>query len=134
MSTDKMEVSNLTIVDPETGLETNINAIPTLTMATDKTLDCEPIIGWDRPMEFNATLEVKNTKRLMDTLFKSFTVSGSIDEIVRKVFLNMPLGREVVDLDFKQNKTNKKKRINKKWAKRYGYTCKVFYVEGEFHV
>lgn len=131
MPPDKIDIGNLTFVDLETGQETKIDATPTLTMATDETLDYEPIIGWDKPMEFNATLEVKNTKRLMDVLFKSFTVTGTIEEITRKVFLNMPLGREVVDLEFKQNKTHKKKRINKKWARKYGYTCKVYYVEGD---
>lgn len=103
MPTDKTGVSNLTIVDPETGQKTRIDTIPTLTMAIDDTSQYEPI--------------------------KAFTTSGSIEEIAEEVFLNMPLGREVVDLEFKQNRIHRKKRINKKWARKYGYTCKVYYME-----
>ena len=131
MPTDKLEVSSLTIVDPETGQEARIDSIPTLTMATDETLDYEPIIDWDKPKEINGTFEIKDMGVLWDLLYKSFTVSGTIEEITREVFLNMPLGHAVVHLDFKQNRTHRKKRINKKWARKYGYTCKVYYVEGD---
>lgn len=128
MPTDQMEVSNLTIVDPETGQETKIDTIPTLTMTIDDTSQFEPIKALQEPKEITGTLEIKDMKTLRKLLYKSFTVSGSTEEIARGVFVNMPLGHEVVDLDFKQNRTHKKKRINKKWAKRYGYTCTVYYV------
>lgn len=130
MPTDKLDVSNLYITDPETGQETKMDTIPTLTMTTDAGVNHEPIKAFEPPREITGTFEIKNMKALRELLYKSFTVSGSIDEMVREVFLNMPLGREVVDLEFKQNKTHKKKRINKKYAKKYGYTCKVYYVEG----
>lgn len=130
MPTDKMEVGNLTFTNLKTRQETRINTIATLTMATDDTSQYEPIKTLEYPREITGTLEIKDMKALRELLYKSFTVTGTIDEIAREVFLNMPLGREVVELSLKQNKTHRKKRINKKWAKKYGYTCKVYYVEG----
>ena len=130
MPTDKMEVSNLTFVGQATGQETRINTIATLTITTDDTSQYEPIKTLECPKEIIGTFEIKDMKILRDILFKSFTVTGTIEEIAKEVFLNTPLGHEVVDLDFKQNRTHRKKRINKKWKKKYGYTCKVFYAEG----
>lgn len=133
MPIDKLEVKNVFITNPDTGEKTELKGVSTLTMTTDETSQYEPIKAFDSK-GFTGTLEKATTKLVMkvlrDILYKSFTVRGSIEEIVREVFLNMPLGHEVVDLEFKQNKTHKKKRINKKWKKRYGYTCKVYYVEG----
>lgn len=130
MPPDKMEVGNLTFTDPKTGQETRINTIATLTMATDDTSQYEPIKALEYPREITGTLEIKDMKILRDILFKSFTVTGTIEEIAKEVFLNTPLGHKVVDLEFKQNRNHKKKRINKKWARKYGYACKVYYVEG----
>jgi len=127
MPTDKLEVGNLTFVNLETRQEIQIDTTPTLTMATDETIEHEPIKSFEQTEEITGTFEIKNMKALRDLLYKSFAVRGSIEEIARKVFLNMPLGHEVVDLEFMQNRIHKKKRINKKWAKRYGYTCIVFY-------
>lgn len=121
MPTDKLEVGNLTFVDLETGQKTKIDTIPSLTMVTDETSQFEPIKALEELPEITVT------STFLDMFYKSFTVIGTIEEIAREVFLNMPLGHEVVDLDFKQNKTHKKKRINKKWARKYGYTCKVYY-------
>ena len=133
MPTDKMEVGNLTFTDPKTGQETRINTIATLTMATDDTSQYEPIKTPEYPREITGTFKIKDMKALRELLYKSFTVSSTIEEIAREVFLNMPLGYEVVHLDFKQNKTHKKKRISKKWARKHGYTCKVYYVEGDIY-
>lgn len=126
-----MEVSNVFTVDPEIGEETEIKGVETLTVTTDEAIDYNPNTSFAEPIEFNATMEVKDMRRLKDLLYKSITVTGTLGEISRQVFLGLPLHYEIVDLEFKQNRTHRKKRINKKYANKYGYTCKVYYyVEG----
>lgn len=131
MPTKEMKVENIFIVDQNTGEEMELGDIATLTMTTDDTSQFEPIKPYYEAEEIAGTFEIKNMKAIRELLYKSFTVSGTIEEIVKEVFVNMPLGREVVDLEFRQNRVHKKKRINKKWAREYGYTCKVYYVEGD---
>lgn len=130
MPTDKMEVGNLFIVDPNTGDKIELVGIQEITFEPLEPIDTKFL---SLPPEYNFSIDMFriSAKALRDILYKTFTVTGTVEEIARQVFLNIPLGREVVDLDFKQNKTHKKKRINKKWARKYGYTCKVYYVEGD---
>lgn len=83
------------------------------------------------PREITGTFEIKDKRALRELLYKTITVRGSLDEIVKILFVNAPLNRVIVHLDIKQNRTHKKRRINKKWANRYGYTCRAYYVEVE---
>lgn len=114
---------------PEILNNVDLQLIQDISMPMDNIGEFGPIVNPTESKGFTATMEINEIgmKTLRDLLYKSFTVTGSIEEIAREVFVNMPLGHEVVDLEFKQNRTHRKKRINKKWAKRYGYTCTVFY-------
>lgn len=133
MPTKELDIGNLFIVDPNTGERTELKDIPTLTMTTDETLDYEPIIGWDKPKEFTATMEVKEIGMRMINMLRGRKVfKGSMDDISLMLWnfiFNqwVTLGESTIyDIKIKQNRTHKKHRINKKWAKRYGYTCTVF--------
>jgi len=58
---------------------------------------------------------------------KKLVCKGSPEEIAKGIFRELPHEAEIQEVDLRQSKTHKKKRINKKWAKRYGYICTVYY-------
>lgn len=66
----------------------------------------------------------------------SIIMECSIDEVdaIRKIFeLDIPRQTDICDIQcekFIQTRTHKKKRINKKWAKRYGYKRITIIMQG----
>jgi hypothetical protein len=100
----KFDVGNIFIKDLNTGEETELNGIADINITTDRIEEIEPI-RTPREMSFS-----------MDVSVISIEI---IEQLMPKV--------RILGLLYSQNKTHKKKRINKKWAKRYGYTCTVFY-------
>ncbi|MSU01913.1 hypothetical protein [Tissierella pigra] len=127
MPIDKLDVENIYMIDPNTGERTELKGVADITVATEDISAYEPIVPYAGDTSF--AMDVTVSDEFKEKFFpKKLTVKGSIEEIVREVFLNMPLGHEVVDLEFKQNRIHNKKRINKKWGKRHGYTCTVIYI------
>lgn len=128
MPTDKLDLSigKMYIENPETGERTELNGIEDITIATLDTSKFEPITI---PKEYTLSVDLANMPdETMQMLFgKKLVCTGSPEEIRKKLFWELPINANILNLDLIQNKTHKKHRINKKWAKRYGYTCTVFY-------
>lgn len=111
MPTDKLEVGNLFIVDLDTGERTELNGIEEVTFTTEDTSVSNENKAYITPRELSLSLDISDISiEMMEMLMPKFRILG---------------------LMYSQNKTHRKKRINKKWAKKYGYTCTVYYVEGE---
>lgn len=139
MPTDKLEVENVFIVDLETGQRTELKGIDEVLIITKEDLDKnEPYMSLTEPKEFTATMEVKEIGMRMLNMIRGRKIfKGNMNDIVLKLINFIYVHRvafgycNIYDICIKQNRTHKKKRINKKWAKRYGYTCMVYYVEGD---
>lgn len=134
MPPDNIQANNLTFTNLETGQEVKLDIIPTLTMTTGQESEHEPYMDLTEPKGFTATMEVKEIgMRMINMLKGRKAFQGSVDEISATLFNFISwqwatIGESTIyDINIKQNRTHKKKRINKKWAKRYGYTCYVDY-------
>lgn len=101
----KFDVGNIFIKDLNTGEETELNGIADINITTDRIEEIEPI-RTPREMSFS-----------MDVSVISIEI---IEQLMPKV--------RILGLLYSQNRIHRKYRINKKWAKRYGYTCTVYYI------
>ena len=128
MPTDKVSsiIGRMYIENPETGERTELNGIPTLTMTTDDTSEFEPNAF---PAEYSFSMDISNiSDKVKDMLFgKKLVCTGILEEISNKLFKEIPDIKSILNIDLIQNRIHKKKRINRKWANRYGYTMTVDY-------
>lgn len=127
MPTDKLEVGNLFIVDQNTGERTELKDVTNITVTTDNESEIEPIRPYTGEISFTMNVEVSDEFKEM-FLPKKLTAKGNLEDVAKEIFWGLPLESEILDLEFSQNRIHKRKRINKKWAKRYGYTCTVIYI------
>lgn len=127
MPPDNLDVCKIYIENLETGERTELNGIEDITIATLDTSKFEPITI---PKEYNISMDISNiSDEVKDMLFgKKLVCTGSLEEISNKVFKEIPDIKSILNIDLIQNRIHKKHRINKKWAKRYGFTCTVYYV------
>lgn len=127
MPTDKLEVENIFIVDSNTGERTELKGVADITVTTEDISAYEPIRPYTGDISFAMDVEVSDEFKEM-LLAKKLIAKGNLEEIAKEIFLGLPLKSRILDLEFMQNRIHKSKRINKKWAKRYGYTCTVIYI------
>lgn len=123
--------ARMLIANPKTGEETEFKGIQPLTITTDKTVDDNLFPACNQPTEFNATMDVINAEALNELLYNTLAIKGTVEEIARGIVRLLLAGYTIARLYFWQIRTHKKKRINKKWAKKYGYACKVYYYKDE---
>ncbi|MGJ0847425.1 hypothetical protein ACR77J_12110 [Tissierella praeacuta] len=123
MPTDKLDIENIFMIDANTGEKTEIKGVTNITVTTEDKVEYEPFIS---PREISFDVEISEELR-EKLLPKKLVCSGSPKEIGEKIFRDFPLECKILGVHLKQNRIHRKRRINKKWAKRYGYTCKVFY-------
>lgn len=124
---------NMYISDLETGVTEEIKDIPTVTMAINREGNREPSISYSYPMKFTGTMEMSSKAKRM--LFgDKVTFKGSIDEVIGKTNSFTKDMKELhgdkvkfTNFDVSRNRTHKRYRTNKKWAKRYGYTVTFRY-------
>ncbi|SCG82719.1 hypothetical protein DW1_1146 [Proteiniborus sp. DW1] len=124
MPADKF-VGRLYTSDPITGEKREIKGIQEFTINTDEIADYEPI---EVPKEINISLNnVEISQEAIEMLIgKHRVLKGSLKGITEQI-INQILPNEISWIDLKQNRVHKKGRINKKWRKRHGYTCTVYY-------
>ncbi|OZV12325.1 hypothetical protein CIW83_09520 [Tissierella sp. P1] len=104
MPPDKLDIGKIFIKDLNTGEEMELNEIADINITTDRIEEIEPI---RTPREISFSMDVSQVS------------IEAIEQLMPKV--------RILGLLYSQNKTHRKHRINKKWAKRYGYTCTVYY-------
>lgn len=128
MPPEEMTTGTLYMINADTGEKTELMPIQTLTVGSVGNLDkCGPI-DFDREISFDIDINKISRKTLLDLMYNSISAKGSLEEIAKKIFRELPLGAKIQAASLRQSKTHKKKRINKKWAKRYGYICTVYYL------
>lgn len=113
MPTDKLEVKNIFITDLDTGQRTELKDV---TDIKEDKVEYEPFIS---PREVSFEVEISLPKKLI--------AKGNLEDVAKEIFFGLPLEAKILDLEFMQNRIHNRKRINKKWAKRYGFTCTVVY-------
>lgn len=128
MPIDKLEstIPKMYIENTETGERTELNGISTLTIDDIITSEFEPNTI---PKEYSISMDLSNVsdETIRRIFGKKLVCTGSLEEILNKLFKEIPGIKSILDLDIIQNKIHKKKRINRKWANRYGFTCRVSY-------
>ena len=127
MSTDKLDIGNAFMIVPNTGDRIELNGIQKMTIEAVEPIDIEPI-KTSGEIEISMDVEKISRKTLLHLMYKSIVTKGSPEEIAKGIFRGLPLEAKIQEVELRQNRTHKKHRINKKWAKRYGYTCTVYYV------
>ena len=107
----------LSMLNSETGEEFEFEAVQGFTL-TDNTYEINR--KYNMPICNNATITLDTTTTLSDDLHKlmGFDVA------------KMPDAYNVEYFKPVQIRKHKKKRINKKWAKKYGYTMQLAIVKG----
>ncbi len=115
--TNKIKTDKVFIKDLDTGETTEFNGMHNMIALTANTIGVPPDIV-NYPQEITIPL-----------LYDYITAQGTLDEIAQEVYQKiLQHGHyETKHVDIAQIATHKKKRINKKWAKRYGYICRVYY-------
>lgn len=122
-----MPTGTLYMTNPDTGEKIEAMPIQTLTVGSVGNLDkCRPI-DFDREISFDIDIDKISRKTLLDLMYNSISAKGSLEEIAKQIFIKLPHEAKIQEVELKQNRTHKKKRINKKWAKRYGYICTIYY-------
>ncbi len=78
---------------------------------------------------FTISLEITDmSEELKDLLMPNYVVAqGSLQQIATILAIMRGAGIEIISTHLEQTRTHRKKRINKKWAKRHGYTCAIRY-------
>lgn len=126
MPPEEMPTGTLYMINPNTGEEIELDGIQEITMEPVEPIDIEPI---KTDGEIEISMDVKISDELKEMLMpKKLVCKGSPEEIAKQIFRGLPLEAEIQAASLRQSKTHKKKRINKKWAKRYGYICTVYYL------
>ncbi len=112
--TNKTKTDRAFIKDLNTGETTELNGVHNMIALTANTIGVP---------------EATNKKAPLPLLYDHITAQGTLDEIAQEVYQKiLQHGHyETTPVDIVQIATHKKKRINKKWAKRYGYVCRVYY-------
>lgn len=67
------------------------------------------------------------TNALNKFLPKKIVFQGNPRSLAKDLFYQLPSGVNILEINLFQTRKHKKKRIDKKWQKRYGYTCIVYY-------
>lgn len=67
------------------------------------------------------------TNALNKLLPKKIVLQGNPENLAKGIFKKLPSSANILSIDIFQTKKHRNKRIDKKWAKRYGYTCIVYY-------
>lgn len=123
-----MPTGTLYMINADTGEKTEVMPIETLTVGSVGNLDKCGLIEFNQEISFDIDINKISRKTLLHLMYNSISVKGSLEEIAKGIFRELPHEAEIQEVDLKQSKTHKKKRINKKWAKRYGYICMVYYL------
>ncbi len=112
--TNKIKTDKIFIKDLGTGKTTELNGVHNMIALTASAIGAP---------------EVTDKKALLPILYDYITVQGTLNEIAQEVYRKILWHGhyETKHVDIAQIATHKKKRINKKWAKRYGYVCRVYY-------
>lgn len=108
MKTDTItNISKVYLVNRQTGFKTEIEKIESIKLTISK---------------------AKTSKGKFLVANKELNLSIDADNITDDIrnFL-YAIDRAKSSIGILQNRPHDKKRINKKWAKRYGYTCTVYY-------
>lgn len=134
MPTDKLDIQNAFMIDPNTGDRIKLDGIKEMTVEAVEPIDIEPIKTGG---EIEISMDVDISDELKEMLMPKTLVLKDIyntGDLLRKLHIakwileDAPINANILQAIVRQAKTHKKKRINKKWAKRYGHTCIVFYV------
>lgn len=128
MPTDKLQsvIPKMYIENLGTGEIAEIKEISTLDIIDTNTIEFEPITF---PTEYTFSMDISNiSDEVKDMLFgKKLVCTGILEDISNKLFGEISDIKSIFSLYLIQNRIHKKHRINKKWAKRYGFTCTVYY-------
>jgi len=129
MPPDMVDIGKVFFTNLQTGKKFEIKGITDINVSTLDTrefADIKPIDiskGYSSPM-----INVEISDEFLEKLIGNRkVVKGSLREISRELVENGIWIDNILWINAKRNKVHKKHRINKKWAKRYGYTCTVFY-------
>lgn len=88
------------IIDDE-GVRTEFKGISNIELSSDDVIECKPLFSVDHTLSFESVLET-----ILQTPDGSYITPT-------QMIISIP--------HLVQNRIHKKKRINKKWAKRYGF-------------
>lgn len=126
MLPEEMPTGTLYMINADTGEEIELDGIQEITMEPVEPIDIEPIKTGG---EIEISMDVEISDELKEMLMlKKLVCKGSPEEIAKQIFRELPHEAKIQEVELRQSKTHKKKRINKKWAKRYGYICTVYYL------
>lgn len=128
MLPEEISTGTIYMINPNTGEEIELDGIQEITMEPVEPIDIEPIkTSGEISMDVEISDELKDELKEM-LMPKKLVCKGSPEEIAKKIFRELPHEAKIQEVELRQSKTHKKKRINKKWAKRYGYICTVYYL------
>ena len=112
-------------VDPGTDEKIKIDGIKDFKVNNDTIPEYNFSAELNKEYNFEIDTNKISKKELLKLICNTSILTGSIGEISEQLIYEA-LSNKIRWVDLKQNKVHKKKRINKKWAKQYGYTCVVY--------
>ena len=125
---NKIKTDKVFIKDLDTGETTELSGVHNMVALTANAISVPPDM-FNYPQEITIPFEVTGEKALLPILYDYITVQGTLNEIAQEVYRKILWHGhyETKHVDIVQIATHKKKRTNKKWAKRYGYICRVYF-------
>lgn len=130
------KIGRAVMIDPNTGDEIELDGIDEIII---EPLEPIEVKTYKIPCEYNFSMDnVKISDDLIKMLLPPrkiyvqniFSIKDFLKLVsLAQLMLSLPPSKsEIVGVTLKQARTHKKKRINKKWAKRYGYEV-ILYIK-----
>ncbi len=129
MGEDYTTKGDLYIMSTDTGEVAKLGKAINVEMVASDTSQEKQELNLSDDKEMTLSFDITElSDELKELLMPNYVVAqGSLQQIAAILVIMREAGIEIINTHLEQARTHRQKRIDKKWAKRYGYTCLIRY-------